>query len=133
MYYFLMLKAVHFNIPYSLNVSTNCMYRLQQISRTEFSTTYRLGSISSSLNARIFRTKIRFGSFFNVHVSRKSCQNVSSAHEKNVDEIDGLRKFLDTFFEPQEEDEVCPEAKLQATINIISPPIPPPPATQAIL
>ncbi len=27
------------------------------------------GSISSTLNARVFHTKIHFGSFFNVHVT----------------------------------------------------------------
>jgi len=40
-------------------------------------------SIFSTFYVRIFRTNVRFGSFFYVHVTRKSCQNGRS-YEKFV-------------------------------------------------
>ncbi len=60
------------------------------------------GPISSTLNVRFFCTKIRFGSFLNVHVTRKSCQNVTFVQKmrvKNVDEIEPrLLSFLKLCF-----------------------------------
>ena len=67
--------------------------------------THYQGSISSTLNTLIFCTKICFGTFFNVHVTRKSCRN--DVHMKtrafNVNEIDGSwcqfhQRFTREFF-----------------------------------
>jgi len=56
----------------------------------------KLASISSTLNVRIFCTNLRFGSFYNVHATRKSCQNDVRTKKRAfyVDEIDTFRKKM---------------------------------------
>jgi hypothetical protein len=82
-----------------VNFITDLLERLEALEK-KFNTTNQavvfkkaieLVSISSTLNARVFYTKICFSSFFNIHVARKSCQNVTFIQKmraKNVDEID---------------------------------------------
>jgi len=52
-------------------------------------------SISSTLNARFFRTNVILAAFFKLHVRSKSCQN--DVHTFNVDEIDYRTQSFKTF------------------------------------